>query len=86
MQPDRQTDRRARRRAPRSPLVRCGSPDRRWRIALLIGGVWIGQGLNIIPGSAISGDDTWFYVGIVVAVIGVILLVLGVRRSPHRRN
>jgi hypothetical protein len=33
-----------------------------------------------------SGDDTWFYVGTVVAVIGVILLVLGVRRSPHRRN
>ena len=55
-------------------------------VALLIGGVWIGQGLNIIPGSAMSGDDTWFYVGTVVAVIGVILLVLGVRRSPHRRN
>jgi len=54
-------------------------------LALLIGGVWIGQGLNIIRGSAMSGDDTWFYVGIVVAVIGVILLVLGVRRTPRTR-
>ena len=32
-----------------------------------------------------SGDDTWFYVGIVVAVIGVILLALGVRRTPRTR-
>lgn len=53
-------------------------------LALLIGGVWIGQGLNIIPGSAMSGDETWFYIGTVVAVIGVIVLVLGVRGVRRR--
>ncbi len=49
-------------------------------IAVLIGALWIGQGLNLIPGSAMSGDKTWFYVGIVVVVGGVLLLVAGVRR------
>ena len=50
-------------------------------IAVLIGALWIGQGLNLIPGSAMSGDKTWFYVGIVVVVVGVLLLVAGVRRQ-----
>jgi hypothetical protein len=53
-------------------------------LALLVGVVWIGQGLSLIPGSMMSGDKTWFYVGTVVAVIGLILLVLGLRRGPRR--
>ena len=53
-------------------------------IALLIGGVWIGQGLNLIPGSVMSGDKTWFFIGIVVVVTGVVLLVLGLRRAPRK--
>ena len=52
-------------------------------LALMIGGVWIGQGLNLIPGSVMSGDRTWFYIGILVAVVGVVLLVLGLRRAPR---
>ncbi len=52
-------------------------------LALLIGAVWIGQGLSIIPGSFMSGDNTWFYIGTVVAVVGVILLVVGLRRRPR---
>ncbi|GAA3643383.1 hypothetical protein [Microlunatus ginsengisoli] len=50
-------------------------------IAVLIGALWIGQGLDLIPGSAMSGDKTWFYVGIAVVVGGVLLLVAGVRRQ-----
>ena len=55
-------------------------------LALLTGGIWIGQGLNLIPGSGMSGDKTWFYVGTVVLAVGVILLILGIRRSPARRR
>jgi hypothetical protein len=55
-------------------------------LALLTGGIWIGQGLNLIPGSVMSGDQTWFYIGTVVLVAGVILLILGSRRSPARRR
>lgn len=52
-------------------------------IALLLGGLWIGQGLNLIRGSSMTGEMTWFYIGVIVAIIGVILLVLGLRRG-HR--
>jgi hypothetical protein len=50
--------------------------------SLLIGTVWIGQGLNLIPGSFMTGNRTWFYIGLVVAVLGVVLVVLGLRRRP----
>ena len=36
-------------------------------VALLIGAVWIGQGLNLIPGSFMTGNRTWFYIGLLVA-------------------
>lgn len=50
-------------------------------VALLVGALWIGQGLNLIGGSVMTGDRTWFYVGAVVAIVGVVLLVLGLRRT-----
>lgn len=50
-------------------------------IALLLGGLWIGQGLNLIRGSSMTGIMTWFYIGVIVAIFGVILLVLGLRRG-----
>jgi hypothetical protein len=61
-------------RAARIALVLVGV------VALLTGAVWAGQGLNLIPGSVMTGDRTWLYIGVVVGVIGIILLVLGLRR------
>ena len=49
-------------------------------IALLTGAVWVGQGLNLIPGSVMSGDRTWFNIGLIVGLIGIVLLLLGLRR------
>lgn len=54
-------------------------------LALVTGGVWIGQGLNLIPGSFMTGDKTWFYVGVVVALVGVVLLLAGLRRPRPGR-
>jgi len=50
-------------------------------IILVVGGIFAGQGANIIPGSSMTGDRTWLYVGIVMAVVGVVLIVVGVRRG-----
>lgn len=50
-------------------------------IAVLVGVVFGGQGLGLIPGSIMTGDRTWFYIGLVVAFVGVVLLLLGLRRS-----
>ena len=49
-------------------------------IVLIVGAVFAGQGANLIPGSSMTGDRTWLYIGIVMAVVGVILIVLGRRR------
>jgi hypothetical protein len=53
-------------------------------LLLLTGGIWVGQGLNLIPGSVMTGDRTWFYIGTVAVAVGLILLVLGLRRTPRR--
>ena len=41
---------------------------------LLTGAVWILQGINILPGSFMTGQIRWAYAGIVTALIGGLLL------------
>lgn len=65
-------------RAPRVVLILLGV------IALVVGGVWVGQGLNLIPGSFMTGNRMWLAIGLVVGVVGIILIALGLRR-PGRR-
>ncbi|RIX27888.1 hypothetical protein [Amnibacterium setariae] len=50
-------------------------------VALVTGGVWIGQGANLIPGSFMTGDRTWLAIGLVVAVVGVVLIAAALRRG-----
>ncbi len=49
-------------------------------LLILTGVVWIGQGLGLIPGSVMTGDRTWFYVGMVMVVAGAVALGLSLRR------
>jgi ACR3 family arsenite efflux pump ArsB len=46
----------------------------------LSGAVWTLQGLNVLGGSAMSGATQWAVIGPIVAVIGLVMLVSGVRR------
>jgi hypothetical protein len=41
-------------------------------IAVVVGAVWILQGLNILGGSFMSGQALWLYIGIAVAIAGVV--------------
>ncbi len=50
-------------------------------IACLLGCIWILQGVNILPGSFMTGDVRWAYRGAVVAIIGGALLYW-VLRTP----
>lgn len=52
-------------------------------IALVIGVVFAGQGINLIPGSSMTGNRMWLYIGLILAVVGIVLVVLGIRR-PKR--
>jgi len=52
-------------------------------LMVLGGGVWILQGINLLPGSFMTGDPRWAVRGLVVAVLGVILFVIASRRGPR---
>lgn len=43
-------------------------------LALFLGLVWIGQGLNVIHGSGMSGHGQFAVLGAIVALLGVWLL------------
>ena len=51
-------------------------------LLILGGGVWILQGINILPGSFMTGQIRWAYYGGVAVVVGVGLLVLANWRKP----
>lgn len=55
-------------------------------VALIVGGVFAGQGLNLIPGSFMTGNRMWLAIGLIVAIVGIILIVLGLRRPGHDRT
>ena len=55
-------------------------------IAVILGGVFAGQGVNLIPGSFMTGSRMWLAIGLITAIVGVILIVLGLRRPGHGRT
>ncbi len=48
-----------------------------------MGTVWILQGINVLPGSFMTGQIQWAYRGGAVAVVGVGLLLFARRRVPR---
>ncbi len=50
-------------------------------IVAVIGAIFGGQGAGLIPGSSMTGDPTWLYIGIVMVIAGVVLIVVGLRRG-----
>ncbi len=51
-------------------------------LLILIGLVWILQGLNILPGSFMTGHIQWAINGAVAVAVGSVLLVWARRRRP----
>jgi bacteriorhodopsin len=49
-------------------------------ILVLLGGIWMAQGSNLLAGSAMSGQSMWLWIGVAVALIGLIVLVWTNRR------
>lgn len=46
-----------------------------------MGTVWILQGVNILPGSFMTGQMVWAYRGAGTAIVGLILLLFSFRRK-----
>jgi hypothetical protein len=51
-------------------------------LLVLMGGVWILQGINVLPGSFMTGQTKWAVYGAIAAAIGLVLIVLS-RRGPR---
>jgi hypothetical protein len=49
-------------------------------VLIIAGGIWALQGFGVIGGSFMSGNSTWAIIGPVVAVVGLLLVVVGLRR------
>lgn len=43
-------------------------------VLILLGGLWVLQGANIMAGSVMSGQSQWLYIGIVVVIVGLVVL------------
>jgi hypothetical protein len=49
-------------------------------LIVLAGTVMAGQGAGYVGGSYMTGDPTYIYVGGVVALLGLVMIGLGLRR------
>jgi hypothetical protein len=49
-------------------------------LCVLVGGVWFLQGINILPGSFMTGQMKWAISGAVLACAGFAVLVVANRR------
>ncbi len=49
-------------------------------ILILLGGLWIAQGSNMMPNTVMSGQSQWLYAGIVVLIVGAGVLWWTLRR------
>jgi uncharacterized membrane protein len=56
-------------------------------VLFLLGGLVMAfQGAGYVGGSYMTGDPTWIYVGGVVAIIGLLLMVLGLRSGQRNQT
>ncbi len=51
-------------------------------LLIVVGVVWILQGINVLPGSFMSGRPGYAVLGLVVAVVGLVILLRSARRRP----
>lgn len=55
-------------------------------IAVIVGGVFAGQGMNLIPGSFMTGNRMWLGIGLVLVIVGIVLIVVGARQPARGHN
>jgi hypothetical protein len=48
-------------------------------LMILVGGVWLLQGLGILPGSFMTGQPFWAVMGAIFLAVGGVLVVAGFR-------
>jgi hypothetical protein len=52
-------------------------------LALVLGALWTLQGLDLLGGSSMSGVTMWAVIGPIVAIAGLVLIIIGVRKRSN---
>ena len=55
-------------------------------LLVLTGVVWILQGFNVLPGSFMTGQMIWAYIGIAVSMVGSVVIWIAVRGGSSERE
>jgi len=45
-------------------------------LVIVIGVIWVLQGINVLPGSFMTGQMQWAYNGAIAIVVGGVMLIL----------
>jgi hypothetical protein len=53
-------------------------------VLLVVGAVWALQGVGVLTGSPMTGQQVWTVIGLLVAIAGLALAVTGLRRARAR--
>lgn len=51
-------------------------------VLILLGGIWILQGINVLPGSFMTGQIEWAIYGAIAAAVGL-AVIWWARRKPR---
>lgn len=51
-------------------------------VLVLLGGLWMLQGVGIVGGSVMTGQAFWAIVGTILLIAGMLLCAFGLRRRP----
>ena len=65
----------------RTPRIVLGSIG---AVISIVGLIWTLQGLGVIPGSFMTGDQTWLYIGLVCLAAGILAMIIAVRGQRFR--
>lgn len=55
-------------------------------LAVVVGGLWTAQGLDLLGGSAMSGVTAWAVIGPIVVIAGLAMIVIGVRARARGKQ
>ena len=50
-------------------------------LLVVVGGVWIFQGVGVLKGSFMTGDAFWGWTGAACVLVGLAILARGLRRA-----
>ena len=48
-------------------------------LLFFVGCVWILQGINVLPGSFMTGQTKWAVIGAITVIVGIVLVALARR-------